>query len=147
MGIIQERAFTVPPDVFRVYATNSKVHLCQTPCCLVGFLTIDRNIVDITWWAWTNFSDWTNIPPEPQQGVKNSAFVRFQHVNQQAYDGFWRIELTALFAPSASANSPRKYSNTWPNTSAERALASPSAMLPIRSISSPSTVASRFWRA
>jgi hypothetical protein len=48
-----------------------------------------------------NFSDWTNMPPEPQQGVIDLPVVRGQYDNSGFDYARQRVELASLFAFSA----------------------------------------------
>jgi len=66
-------------------------------------------------------------------GVEYAPTVGLEHLHEEFDDAAGRVELSALFA-FGEGNSPRKYSNTWPRTLALRALASPSAMLAMRSL-------------
>ena len=66
--VVQEGAFVVPFDLRAVDAANGEVHLGQPPGGLVALLAVDGDVVDAALVFFTNFSDWTNMPPEPQQG-------------------------------------------------------------------------------
>ena len=46
----------------------------------------------------TNFSDCTNIPPEPQAGIIDAAFVGGEHFNNGADDGTGGVKLAAVLA-------------------------------------------------
>jgi hypothetical protein len=50
----------------RLNAANSQVHEGQLPG--VGFLTIDADVAHLAAVSFDELSDWTNMPPEPQQG-------------------------------------------------------------------------------
>jgi hypothetical protein len=49
-------------------------------------------------WASMNFSLWTNIPPEPQQGSKILPLVWLKHLDQEPDDGSGSIELSSFLA-------------------------------------------------
>jgi hypothetical protein len=52
-------------------------------------------------WDSTNFSDCTNMPPEPQAGVVDAAFVGGEHLDEAAHDAGRRVELAAVLALGA----------------------------------------------
>ena len=65
--VLVEAALVVPSDV-GVDAANREVHLAEPPRRVVALLTVDRDVADPAAVLSTNFSDCTNMPPEPQHG-------------------------------------------------------------------------------
>src|SRR5690606_24853322 len=86
-----------------------KVHFAKPPCCLVAFLTIDRNntlekfvnfscsSVIVISVRFNKFFTLNEHTATAAAWVKNSALVRFEHFNKQLYYGTRRIELSAFF--------------------------------------------------
>jgi hypothetical protein len=48
--------------------TNGEIHEGQLPCVGVGFFPVDADVAHFAAVGFDNFSDCTNIPPDPQQG-------------------------------------------------------------------------------
>ena len=124
------------PVSCRCYA-YSKVHLCQPPGSLIAFLAV----IEISFLLPLMVADkflglHEHTAPNHSRGQRHALYeVQASQQAIQQHSSAYRN--CPPFLPSASANSPRKYSNTWPRTSALLAFASPSAIFPTRSIMPP----------
>ena len=130
-----------------VDAADGEVHLGQPPGGVVRLLAVDGDVADACRRAAsTNSSDCTNMPAGAAAGVVDAALVGLEHLDQQLDHAARRVELAALLALGAGELREEVLVDAAEESLA-RVSSSPSPMLLIRSISSPSRCLSSAGRA
>ena len=81
-------------------AANGEVHFCQSPCGLIGFLTVDADVADAPLVLGDKFFALYKHTTTATAGVKHAPFVGLEHFDQQLDDGAWGVKLPTLFALS-----------------------------------------------
>src|SRR5699024_9118514 len=77
---------------------NSHIHSCQSPGSRVAFLSINRNLTNLSAVLFNKVFTLHKKSAGTHSGVIHAAFEGLQHTNHQFYDTFRRIVLPAFFA-------------------------------------------------
>ena len=96
--VVEEGAFVVPLHLRGVDAADGEVHLGQPPSGLVAFLAVDGDVVDAALVFFDELFRLHEHAARAAAGIEHTAFVGFQHGDQQFDNAARRIELPALLA-------------------------------------------------
>jgi len=95
--VIVERALAVPGDV-GLDATNGEVHLAEPPGGLIGFLAVDAEVGAASAVGFDEFFGLHEHAARPATRVKDAAFVRLDHFDEELDDRLRCVEFAAFFA-------------------------------------------------
>ena len=98
VGVVEEGAFVVPPNLGGVDAPDGEVHLGQPPGGEITFLSVDGDIVYPALVVLDEFFGLNEHASGAAAGVEYPAFVGLEHFHQKIDDTSGGVELTAFFA-------------------------------------------------
>ena len=98
LEVVEEGTFVVPLHLRAVDSAYGEVHLAKAPGGEVRFLAVDGDVVHPPLSGLNKFFRLHEHAARTAAGVENTAFVWFEHFDQEFDDATGRVELAALLA-------------------------------------------------